>query len=626
MLYKENRDLVNLYVSKYLDRLIEDYNQKAKILSRYETLTIERSYSEEEKKEEEKDISKFVRSKIKELSEAVEKLQDKISSSAEEAVKTEAKVKNAYMSTLKIRHMCRNIIVSPRTYRKIMSYYRRHKMHRHYSKYKIDNELHNFIMRLGSYLESLDKDIDRRIVRDFSSGYHYYALPSFAILSSGGVKEILGYLSSAVIEAAHIMEIAVHLLVELSPKALHAIPLLPVFLPHFLAGVLAAHLTAGLLIIIGNAIHPERKSKLKTLFEKVKIRLGIRKSYIHAAYIMYLYKIYDILSTISSYVIELGKNIELGKEVKEEKTAEKLEKKAEKSAHVVGLKDKALGYLGDKIKLKIFKEAKNRIETLDESISINLENYKKLLDSIKEGNDKLNVHSYKFWISSDAMQKLVDYFGDKFRGSGEWIEVTVQYTGGAYHKAANPLKKIDISGFSGNTEETAEFIGAVLALSDKLIIDRVGEQEFESPLVIIDLHKIKLLSYKSKTFIDKFIAPIKALVHWIIKLITRKTKKKGELDPTILGSLMFEAYISIKGIKPIGTKEKEAQDKENEEEIDNTEEKGERVDKKEEEIDNTEEKEEEADKKEEQRQKRDKINVKNKTSMFGRKRTFRTYS
>jgi hypothetical protein len=154
------------------------------------------------------------------------------------------------------------------------------------------------------------------------------------------------------------------------------------------------------------------------------------------------------------------------------------------------------------------------------------------------------------------------------------IEVTVQYTGGAYHKAANPLKEIDISGFSGNMKEAAEFIGAILALSDKLTIDRVGEQEFENPLVTIDLQKLKLLSYKSKTFIDTIITPIKRVVHWIInKLITQKTKKKGELDPTALGSLMFEAYISIKGIKPIKTEKKEPQAEDKGEESDNTEEK-----------------------------------------------------
>lgn len=539
-------------MAKYLEKLIEEHNRSGRTLRRYEPLTIERAYSEEEKKEEEKDISKFVTSKLEELSKVVKDLQDKISSSAGEAVKSEAKTENAYISTLKVRHMSRNRIVSPRTYRKIMSYYRKHKRQRYYSKYKIDNELHNFIMRLGSYLESLDKDIDRRLFRDFSSSYHYYALPSFAILSSGGLKEVLGYLSSAVTEAAHIMEIAVHLLVEFSPKVLHAIPLLPAFLPHFLGGVLAACLTSGLLIIIGYAIHPEGKSKFQILIEKAKVSLGIRKSYIQAAYIIYLYKLYDILSTISSYVIELGKSIEIGKEVKEEKAAEKLEKKAEKSTQVVGLKDKALGYLGDKIKSNIFKNAKDKIETLDETISIDPENMEKLLNSIKEGNHKLNVYSYKFWVSSDAMQKLVDYFGAKFQGRGEVIEVTVQYTGGAYHKAANPLKEIDISGFSGNTKEAAEFIGAILALSDKLTIDRVGEQEFENPLVTIDLQKLKLLSYKNKTFIDTIITPIKGIVDWIINnLITQKTKKKGELDPSALGSLMFESYISIKSIKPI---------------------------------------------------------------------------
>jgi hypothetical protein len=616
-------------VRSYLDRLIEDYNRQIRLSSKYEPFTIERAYSEEKKSEEVEDFFKSLAKKIEEWNKTLQQANAQVAGSVEKAADIGEKIENAYRTALKVRHMSRNRIVSPIMYRKIMSYYKRHKKQRYYSKYKIDNDLHSFIMRLGSYLESLDKDIDRETDSDFSSDYHYYAGPSLRILFGGGIKEVLGYFSSAIVSIAHMMEVAVHVLVEVSPKALHAIPILPPFLPHFLAGVLAAYSTCGILIIVGYALHPERKSKFKRLIDKIKINLGIRKSYIQAAYLTYVYKLYDILSTISSYVIELGKRIELDKEIDEEKTAEKLEKKAEKSAHVVGLKDKALGYLGDKMKFGIFKIAKDKIETLDETVVIDLESHKKLLNSIKEGNDKLDIFRYKFAVSTDAMQKLADYYGDKFQGGGEWIEVTVQYTGGAYYKAANPLKKIDIPGFSGDSKEAAEFIGAVLALSDKLIVDRVGEQEFESPLVTIDLQNLKLLSCKSKSFIDFLAAPIKVLIRWVIKLIKRKAQEKGKLDPADLSNLMFEAYVNIKGIKPIGTKEKEVQAEEKKEGVAKAEEEEEEIAKAEEgeeEITKTEEEEEEVDETKEQQQKKDKMKIKNKPIMFSHKRTFRTYN
>ena len=558
----------------HLDRLIEDYNRRIRIANTYEPLTIERTYSEEEKKEKEiESLREHISDITDKLSKSLQEMENKIANSAQKAEDIADKIENAYRTVLRVRHMSRNRIVSPKMYRRIMAYYKRHKKQKYYSKYKVDNELHNFLMRMGRYLEDLDKGVRREEVRDFSYDYHYYALPSIAIMISGRLQEVLGYLSSAIKEAAHIIEIVLHVLVELFPKILHSIPFLSTIMPHFLAACLIAFLAGSLLIIIAYAIHPERKSKFKILIDKIKINLGIRKSYIHAAYLIYVYKLYDILSTISSYIIEVFKLIQSGKDVDEEKTAEKLEKKAEKSAHVVGLKDKALGHLADKIKFKIFEEAKDKLKTSDETISIDLENHKKLLDSIKKGNNEISVCSYKFAVSSDAMKKLVEYYGDKFQGGGKWIEVTLEYTGGAYHKSANPLQKIDISGFSGDAKEASNFIGAVLAISDKLAIDRIGEQEFESPLMIIDLQKLKLLSYKSTPFIDKLTGSVKKLATWVKKLITGKAKEKGELDPADLGNLMFEAYMSINGIKSVEMKEKQIQTEEKEEAVDKTEEK-----------------------------------------------------
>ena len=565
-------------MSLYLDKLIADYNQRVRALDKYNSLTIERTYSKEELTEEEvekikEELTEEEAKKIwdllnqfadaaNDLDEIMKENNSEAVDGAKEAAELVEKIEKAYRDAIKVRHMSRNRIVSPRMYRKIMSYYRKHRRLKYYSKYKIDNELHNFLMELGSYLEGSGNGIEDRMVRDFSSSYHYYALPSIPVLIRGGMKNVLGYISSTFTGLAHVMEIGLHVLLEVSPKVLHFIPLLPVFLPHLLAAFLVSYLGSGLLIIIGYALHPERKSKFKRLIEKIKINLGIRKNYMHAAYIIYLYKLYDILSAINSYIIEVGELIKLGRNVSEQKSAKKLEKKAEKSAHAVGHKDKILGLLGKKLDFKLFKDAKNKIETLDESISVNRESYEKLMESIKNGNHELNVIGYRFAVSSDAAKKLADYYGDKFKGGGEWIDVTIQYTGGAYHKSAEPFNKVNISGFSGDTKETAIFIGALLALADQLVVNKIGEQEFEEPLMTIDLQKVKWLAYRTKPLIDALFKPLKELIDWVIGLITKKGKKSGKLDPNDLGSLMFEAYMSINGIKATEVEEKEKQGEE----------------------------------------------------------------
>jgi hypothetical protein len=569
-------------VSRHLDKLIENYNQRVRSLNENELLTIKRAYSEseEEKKENNEgekakalilDVIDELSKKTKEINDKMREINDKMSAVANKVADQMKKIENAYRNALRIRYMSRNRIVSPKTYRKIMLYYRSHKRQKYYSRYKIDNELHNFIMKLGRYLESLDKEVRRKEVRDFSFDYRYYALLSVSVFASVNIEGTLGFLSSVLVEASHVVELVLHVVLEVFPKILKSIPLLSSIMPNLLAATVIALSAGALLVIIGYAIHPERDLLFKRLADKVKINLGIRKSRIYAAYIMYVYKLYDILSAMSSYIIKIGKLVASGKDIDIEKMAKNLEDKAKKSAQVVNLKDEIVAYIKDKLGLNIFKETESKIKTLDETISVNLENIKKLTDSVKEGNKKLDVFNYKFAVSTDAMKKLGSYYGDKFQGKGEWVEVTVQYKGNAKHKSANPLQKVDISGFSGNLEEASNFIGAVLAISDKLIIDRIGDQELEIPLMTIDLQKLKLLSYESKPLIDTLAAPMKELTNWVKKLIKGKTDKEDKLDPADLANLMFEAYININDIKLITEEGNKTQNEEKGEEVNKTE-------------------------------------------------------
>jgi hypothetical protein len=554
----KSQNLVNLVVSKYLDKLIEAYNQKTRIPNGYKLSIAERVYSQKGKEEEsEGDIRKELEKQIEEFENKLENefknIEKKLAEAAEKQVKVLEKTENAYRMALRLRYMSRNGIVSPRTYRKIMSYYMRHKKQKYYSRYKIDKELHNFIMRLGRYLESLDKSVVRWDVRDFSADYHYYALQSVVMFSVIGIKGVLASLAAALIEISHVAEVVLHVALKLFPQLLNSVPILSSFasiMPHLLAATVVAILAGSMLMIIGYSIHPERKYLFKRMIDKVKINLGIRRSYMHAIYTIYIYKLYDLLSALASYVIKVSKLISKGKDIKEEETAKKLLEVAQKSTGIVSLTDKILAFIGDKSNSERFEGVKQKIEDLKETIMIDLDNYKKLIASIKEDNKELNVLGFKFQVSDEGMKELRKYYGDKFSSEGEWIEVTVKYKGYAEAKSANPLQEVNISGFSGKSnEEIANFIGAVLAIADKLVVDRIGEQEFESPLVMINLQKLKWLSYKNGPFIDK----VKEIISWL------RNKKKVELSPDNIGNKMFEAYISVNAIKSIETEKGEKQ-------------------------------------------------------------------
>jgi hypothetical protein len=253
---------------------------------------------------------------------------------------------------------------------------------------------------------------------------------------------------------------------------------------------------------------------------------------------------------VASYIIKVGKLITRSKSINDEKVHKKLIKKAQKSTHIVDIIDKMLHFINEKSEREVFEKVKKKMETLEEIITVDLEGLKKLADSIKNGNSDLNNLTCKFAVSNDAIKKLADYYGDKFKGGGEWIDVTIQYTGGAYHESATPLSNVSVPSFDGKPEEISNFIGALLAISDKLAIERIGKQQFETPLIVIDLQKLKILSYDSGTFIDKLAKPIKAIIN--------RLKGRGEekLDPNTIGIKMFEAYVSLNVLKSMEPKEK----------------------------------------------------------------------
>jgi hypothetical protein len=532
-------------MSNQLDKLIERYNRSKSMYRRCSSIT--RVYSKEVVDDKDlKSLIEVITEEAQELEKEAKEILSMAESELEESVvkieETKKEAQKAYRLALMHHNMKFNRMVSPRMYRNIMSYYRKHKGRRYYSKYKIDNEFHSFIMRLGRYLEALENDVSRTDIKGFSMEYHYYALPSFAILLSNW-KEALGYLSLGLIKFYHLIHHPLHILLKLSPKITYAIPVLPGFLPHFLVGVLVVALIGGLITVISCAIHPDRKAKFKALKDKVKIALGLYKDNRYAIYLAFIYKLYDILSTIMSSIILIGKNIGNSKEGDVSKSVQKLKKEVKKD----------IGYHGgllDKV-TSIFNKEGKKMNVLDEVFSVDLEHYNKLVESIKKGNKSLNVCRYKLMLTSEAMSKLTEYYGDKFHSDGEWIEFIVEYKGGAYHKSAEPIAKLEVSGFDGNIKEASKFIAGALALADEIIVDKVGDQEFKNGIMTVNLKTLKWLSYKSQPMVAKFIDFIRKLI---------QTEKK--ITKENIGYEMFDSYVSVMKLKTLAESEEASQDKE----------------------------------------------------------------
>jgi hypothetical protein len=531
-------------MSRQLDRLIKKYNQSK--MQVVKSVPRRKAYSEEVVDEKEvEELIEAIAENSKELEEAeniLNKTKNKLKESVDKITETAEEVAKAYRLALMRQNMKYNKIISPRMYRRILSYYIKHRGRKYYSRYKIDNDLHNFFMRLGQYLESLETGVRGGGGRGFSSQYHYYALPSLAILL-GSWKEALGYLSAALIEFYHFIHHPLHILMELSPKILHSIPLLPGILPHFLVGVLVVFLAGGLFTIISYSLHPDRKAKFKKLGDKIKITLGLHKDRRYAIYLTFIYKLYDILSTVMSSIILIRKNIKSNKQVDTNKSAKKLEKSARKSIGTHG------GLL-DKV-ISIFNKKNDKMNILGDVISVDFEHYDKLVESIKEGNKDLSVCRYKLSLTSEAMSKLAEYYGDKFRSGGEWIEFTVEYQGGAYHKSAKPLEKLEVSGFEGGIKEASKFIAGALALADKIIIDKIGDQEFKNGILTINLETLKWLAYRGQPIVAKFIGIIRDLIETEDKI----TKEN-------IGYEMFDSYVSVMKLKALAESEEALQDKE----------------------------------------------------------------
>ena len=112
-------------MSRHLDKLIENYNQRVRAINENKLLTIKRAYSESEEEKKENNEGEAAKALILDitdkLSKKIQEIDDKIHASAKKVAEQVEKIENAYRNALRIRYMSRNRIVSPKTYRKICS-------------------------------------------------------------------------------------------------------------------------------------------------------------------------------------------------------------------------------------------------------------------------------------------------------------------------------------------------------------------------------------------------------------------------------------------------------------------------------------------------------------------------
>jgi hypothetical protein len=191
------------------------------------------------------------------------------------------------------RYYEQNRIVSSQTYSKIMSYYQKYKDGRYYSVYKVDRELHNFLIKLGEYLEKLDSRVRSGNWKGYSTAQIPYKADTSEESAIGSsdtekaeLRERLANMSVKLVKIGAGLTVIAHaaypILGPLAIKSPAMVPLLKI--------VLALDAITNIMVPLGAIIHPDRTSLLRKFIHTTKVKLGLYKSIGYSLYINYIYK------------------------------------------------------------------------------------------------------------------------------------------------------------------------------------------------------------------------------------------------------------------------------------------------------------------------------------------------
>jgi hypothetical protein len=393
-------------------------------------------------------------------------------------------------------------LVSPQMYQKILAYYHKYKNKTYSSKYRIDRKIHNMLIKMGKYLEKINYDLAHRKHKRLELERRYY---SFVIDLSSRMSDYLAFLSKT------LNKIAIKLGI-VGASLFYGLSFMSVYSPElldWLQFIFIFNRINDIMIITSYAISPNRKEEVKKLKHRVMEMLGMYKNKSYGLYVKFIYKLYDILNSIMSFIKNLDVYLISSRDWRE--FYEKLEK------HMLTTTGVSYKWLVDIVSLDLV--------TVDEFL--------------RELNDYggLNTYRYRIRVSPNAINKLKRHYGENVRVDGNWINVTITYSSGRYYMPANPLDTkfiLDVSGFDGTLEEKAHFVIAAILLSDEMILDNIytPNSQHRNDIISIDLNQLKWLVYRDKS--------------WLTRLIERILgRDRVYLSPKTIGDKLYESYIML---------------------------------------------------------------------------------
>ncbi len=512
-------------MDKALDTLIRQYNRNVRMLEHKSLRCRDRAYSTHEE----------VIKRIDQIGDEIMKLSDSVRSDVEAINKLEWAIEKNKNSDFVNGYYEQNKIISPHTYSKILAYYRKHKNRKHYDTYKVDRELHNFLMQIGKYLE-------RENVRLVSSrGYSTAAEPSNEATTK--MRDLLSNISEKLITIGGGITLAAHALYPvLGPLAIR----LPKV--RLLLGVVAVlDAITNVMIPLGAVIHPDRWANARKIVRTTRVKLGLYRDVGYSIYINYVYKLYDLLNSIMFHIKNIYVYLVNNQDLSINEIAENLKEKIERET---GIKQKSnlfklvLGFLSP-----LFK-SKAKVKEGD-ILDINKDYLTQLVIQLDEKNDQLDKFGYVLKLSDAAIEKIKEYYGENIPVDDGTLKFDIKYSGGRYYRPVEVLDKSElyIHGARFNKDEASVLIAGCMALADELIITQIGKMEFEKGIIIINLGKLKWMVYTKRNLWER----------WLDVILKRRTER---IDQNTIGFIIFESFNKLISSR---VTEEEASEEENKE-------------------------------------------------------------
>jgi len=396
-------------------------------------------------------------------------------------------------------------IVSPEMYQKISAYYKNHKNKAYSSKYKIDRNIHNMLMSIGKYLEKINHDLVERKRRRLEIEKRYY---SFIIDLRNSNIDYLAFLSKT------LKKIAIKFGI-LGTSLFYGLSFMSVYSPElldWLKFVFIFNRMNDLLFITSYAISPNRREETKRVKNRIMEVLGIYRNRGYGLYVKFIYKLYDLLNSIMSFIKNLDVYLRGSRDWKD--FYERLDK------HMLITTGISYKWLVDIVSLDL----------------VAVDEFLRGLGKYQE----LNTYRYGIRVSLNAISKLKHHYGENVIIYGNWINFELSYSGGEYYTPDNPLDAkfiLDVSGFDGSLEEKASFVTAAILLADEMVLENIynTSSKLKNDIISINLNQLKLLIYKDRSWFAKLVD----------KILGRDRKL---LSAEMIGKELYDSYIMMLSI------------------------------------------------------------------------------